>query len=58
MFSFKAVSIAALFLAAKVEEQPRRLEVVAKVAYSFLNKDSPPLDTQSEVSCHYFATTS
>lgn len=44
------MSIAALFLAAKVEEQPRRLEVVAKVAYSFLNKDGPPLDAQSEVS--------
>lgn len=44
------MAAAALFLAAKVEEQPRKLEHVIKVAHMCLNRDQPPLDTKSEVS--------
>ena len=44
------IATAALFLAAKVEEQPRKLEYVARVSYSIQNRDTPNLDTQSEVS--------
>jgi len=40
---------AALFLAAKVEEQPRKLEHVIKVAHICLHRDQPQLDTRSEV---------
>ncbi|XP_051550587.1 cyclin-T2-like [Myxocyprinus asiaticus] len=36
-----------LFLAAKVEEQPRKLEHVIKVAHACLNPQDPPLDTKS-----------
>jgi hypothetical protein len=43
------MAAAALFLAAKVEEQPRKLEHVIKVAHMCLNRDQPPLDTKSEV---------
>lgn len=43
------VATAAIFLAAKVEEQPRKLEYVAKVSHSCQNRDAPMLDTQSEV---------
>lgn len=39
-----------LFLAAKVEEQPRKLEHVIKVAHACLNPQEPPLDTKSNVS--------
>lgn len=41
---------AALFLAAKVEEQPRKLEHVIKVAHACLHPQEPLLDTKSEVS--------
>ena len=41
---------ACLFLAAKVEEQPRKLEHVIKVAHMILHRDQPPLDTKSVVS--------
>jgi len=41
------ISVAALFLAAKVEEQPRRLEHVIKVAHICLHRDQPTLDTRS-----------
>ncbi|XP_008937891.1 PREDICTED: cyclin-T1-like, partial [Merops nubicus] len=41
---------AALFLAAKVEEQPRKLEHVIKVANACLHHQETPLDTKSEVS--------
>lgn len=41
---------AALFLAAKVEEQPHKLEHVIKVAHACLHPQEPPLDTKSEVS--------
>ncbi|XP_019855485.1 PREDICTED: cyclin-T1-like isoform X1 [Amphimedon queenslandica] len=55
--SFKAfdrvlLATAALFLAAKVEEHPRKLEHVAKCSYSLVNRDKPDrldLDVQSEV---------
>lgn len=42
------IATAALFLAAKVEEQPRKLEYVAKISYMTLNKDVLP-DASSEV---------
>ena len=38
-----------LFLAAKVEEQPRKLEHVIRVAHACLHRDGAPLDIQSEV---------
>ncbi|TNN51820.1 Cyclin-T2 [Liparis tanakae] len=41
------ISPTALFLAAKVEEQPRKLEHVIKVAHACLNPQEPPLDTKS-----------
>lgn len=49
-FHRNAIASAALFLAAKVEEQPRKLEHVIKVAHLCLHRDQPPLDTKSEVS--------
>ncbi|NXU56724.1 CCNT1 protein, partial [Turnix velox] len=39
---------ATLFLAAKVEEQPRKLDYVLKVAHACLHPLDPPLDTKSE----------
>ncbi|NXP48665.1 CCNT1 protein, partial [Heliornis fulica] len=39
---------AALFLAAKVEEQPHKLEHVIKVAHACLHPQETPLDTKSE----------
>ena len=48
---------AALFLAAKVEEQLRKLEHVLKVAHMCLHREGPPLDVKSEVSsacCPWF----
>ena len=40
-----------IFLGAKVEEQPRKLEHVLKVAHKCLHKDSEvQLDVQSDVS--------
>jgi len=47
-FHRNAIAPSALFLAAKVEEQPRKLEHVIKVAHHCLHRDHPPLDTQSE----------
>ncbi|XP_063217677.1 cyclin-T isoform X1 [Bacillus rossius redtenbacheri] len=50
-FHRNAIAAAALFLAAKVEEQPRKLEHVIKVAHMCLHRDHrdiPPLDTKSE----------
>lgn len=49
-FHRNSIAPAALFLAAKVEEQPRKLEHVIKVAYHCLFREQPALDTQSEVS--------
>ncbi|XP_024937964.1 cyclin-T isoform X2 [Cephus cinctus] len=47
-FHRNAIAAAALFLAAKVEEQPRKLEHVIKVAYMCLHRDQTPPDTKSE----------
>ncbi|XP_035658177.1 cyclin-T2-like, partial [Branchiostoma floridae] len=44
----KSLAAACLFLAAKVEEQPRKLEHVIRVAHVCLHRDSPNLDTKSE----------
>ncbi|CAN2389014.1 early viral transcription [Pristimantis euphronides] len=42
------MSPTALFLAAKVEEQPRKLEHVIKVCHACLNPNDPQLDTKSD----------
>ncbi|MEE6471267.1 hypothetical protein FKM82_009228 [Ascaphus truei] len=47
-FHRNSVAPAALFLAAKVEEQPRKLEHVIKVAHACLNPQDPTPDTRSE----------
>ncbi|CAL1683105.1 unnamed protein product [Lasius platythorax] len=47
-FHRNALAVAALFLAAKVEEQPRKLEHVIKIAYTCLHRDTPPPDNRSE----------
>ncbi|XP_023799027.1 cyclin-T1-like, partial [Cyanistes caeruleus] len=47
-FHRNSVVPAALFLAAKVEEQPRKLEHVIKVAHACLHPQEPLLDTKSE----------
>nr|XP_046259382.1 cyclin-T2a isoform X2 [Scatophagus argus] len=46
-FHRNIISPTTLFLAAKVEEQPRKLEHVIKVAHACLNSQEPPLDTKS-----------
>ena len=38
-----------VFLAAKIEEMPRKLEHVLKAAHTCLKKE-PPLETKSDVS--------
>ena len=43
------VATAALFLAAKVEELPKKLEFVARCSYSLLHRDAAPLEVNSEV---------
>lgn len=50
IFFAQIISPTTLFLAAKVEEQPRKLEHVIKVAHACLNPQEPPLDTKSNVS--------
>ncbi|XP_010287228.1 PREDICTED: cyclin-T1, partial [Phaethon lepturus] len=47
-FHRNSVVPAALFLAAKVEEQPHKLEHVIKVAHACLHPQETPLDTKSE----------
>ncbi len=47
-FDRNSIAPAALFLAAKVEEQPRKLEHVIKVAHMCLFKGQPQLDVRSE----------
>ncbi|XP_006011564.1 cyclin-T2 isoform X2 [Latimeria chalumnae] len=47
-FHRNTVSPTALFLAAKVEEQPRKLEHVIKVTHACLNPQEPQLDTKSD----------
>lgn len=46
----QVIAPAALFLAAKVEEQPRKLEHVIKVAHACLNPQEPSPDIRSDVS--------
>uniref|UniRef100_A0A8C7PV21 Cyclin T2 n=1 Tax=Oncorhynchus mykiss TaxID=8022 RepID=A0A8C7PV21_ONCMY len=46
-FHRNIISPTTLFLAAKVEEQPRKLEHVIKVAHACLNPQETPLDTKS-----------
>lgn len=43
------VATSALFLAAKSEEQPRKLQYVAQASYACMHKDQPMLDAQSQV---------
>ncbi|XP_028850666.1 cyclin-T1-like [Denticeps clupeoides] len=47
-FHRNVIAPAALFLAAKVEEQPRKLEHVIKVTHACLNPQDPPPDTRSD----------
>nr|XP_058909665.1 cyclin-T2 isoform X4 [Kogia breviceps] len=47
-FSYKIISPTALFLAAKVEEQARKLEHVIKVAHACLHPLEPLLDTKCD----------
>lgn len=47
--SIQSVAPAALFLAAKVEEQPKKLEHVIKVAHACLHPQESLPDTRSEV---------
>ncbi|KAM9766938.1 LOW QUALITY PROTEIN: cyclin-T2b [Menidia menidia] len=46
-FHRNIISQTTLFLAAKVEEQPRKLEHVIKIAHAFINPQEPALDTKS-----------
>ncbi|XP_024150230.1 cyclin-T2 [Oryzias melastigma] len=46
-FHRNIISQTTLFLAAKVEEQPRKLEHVIKIAHAFINPSEPALDTKS-----------
>jgi hypothetical protein len=48
--SFQSLAQACLFLAAKVEEQPRKLEHVIKVFHNIVHREQGPLDTKSVVS--------
>lgn len=54
--SVQAISSCAVFLAAKVEEQPRKLEHVIKVSHLCIYRES--VDTKSEVICFLFVTLS
>ncbi|XP_051962171.1 cyclin-T1 isoform X2 [Xyrauchen texanus] len=47
-FHRNVIAPAALFLAAKVEEQPRKLEHVIKVTHACLNPQDPSPDTKSD----------
>ncbi|XP_041097454.1 cyclin-T1 isoform X2 [Polyodon spathula] len=47
-FHRNVIAPATLFLAAKVEEQPRKLEHVIKVAHACLNPQDPSPDTKSD----------
>lgn len=50
----KSMAPAALFLAAKVEEQPKKLEHVIKVAHTCLHPQESLPDTRSEVGNYTF----
>ncbi|CAG2053948.1 unnamed protein product [Timema podura] len=47
-FHRHSMAAAALFLAAKVEEQPRKLEHVIKISHMCLHREQPTIDTKSE----------
>nr|CAD7393828.1 unnamed protein product [Timema cristinae] len=47
-FHRHSMAAAALFLAAKVEEQPRKLEHVIKISHMCLHREQPAIDTKSE----------
>ncbi|XP_029165717.1 cyclin-T isoform X2 [Nylanderia fulva] len=47
-FHRNSMAVAALFLAAKVEEQPRKLEHVIKIAYTCLHREASQPDPRSE----------
>ncbi|XP_025268641.1 cyclin-T isoform X3 [Camponotus floridanus] len=47
-FHRNAIAVASLFLAAKVEEQPRKLEHVIKMAYMCLHREQAPPDSRSD----------
>merc|ERR1719422_971283 len=47
-FHRNSIASASLFLAAKVEEQPRKLEHVIKVAHICLHREQPPPDNRSD----------
>ncbi|KAG7278489.1 hypothetical protein CRUP_038784, partial [Coryphaenoides rupestris] len=47
-FHRNVIAPATLFLAAKVEEQPRKLEHVIKVTHACLNPQDPPPDVRSD----------
>jgi len=49
----QSMSGACLFLAAKVEEQPRKLEHVIRTGYMCTHRDQPALDIKSDVSGEY-----
>ena len=44
---------ACLFLACKVEEQPRKVDHIIKAVYRILCRDKQPLEPNSEVMHHY-----
>nr|CAB3228937.1 cyclin-T1 [Phallusia mammillata] len=47
-FSRYAIAPTALFLAAKVEEQPKKLEHVLKICHTCLHPEKPHIDTHSD----------
>ncbi|XP_038864667.1 cyclin-T1-like [Salvelinus namaycush] len=51
-FHRNVIAPATLFLAAKVEEQPRKLEHVIKVTHACLNPQDPSPDVRSDVVPH------
>ncbi|KAK2713461.1 hypothetical protein QYM36_009360 [Artemia franciscana] len=48
-FHRNSIAASAIFLAAKVEEQPRKLDHVVKVAHKLTNREQPSLEPKSEV---------
>jgi len=54
--TLQSMAGACLFLAAKVEEQPRKLEHVIRTGYMCTHRDQPPLDVKSDVSARYCLT--
>lgn len=53
-FHRNSIAVAAIFLAAKVEEQPRKLEHVIRVAHMCLHREAPNLDPKSEVNTYLY----